>query len=699
MSKNGGMLAVSASAGTTEQYLQSLRSGQAVVACINSTNACTVSGDTTAIDELDLILKEAQIPCTKLPVDVAYHSFHMEAARGAYESALAGIPHKSNGTIPMFSSVTGKIVGAADMKPSYWIDNLVSPVDFVSSVRALLSHSEGKARGPFAHMFTEIGPHSALRSYLLDILSSTPQATDLAYTSILRRKFGGHVTALEAVGQLWAKGCEVNIDSVNGVTSTTKMLTDLPPYAWNHSREFWEESHLSRQYRMREKPRTDLLGYRVSGTPEPTWRNFLRCTENPWIREHKVQGDILYPGAGIICMALEASRELVLERSNEEIHGYELRDVSLDTALRVPDTDKGIEIMICLHPRLTGTKGSPSNSLYEFAVSSWSEQMKEWTPHARGLVSVTLSSSLSVDMQSELALENERYMRSFAENKEICEKPARSFLYDNVETIGMVYGPTFRNMIDLYSGPDASHGTIKIPDTKAIMPKNYEYPFIVHPATLDSVLHLLFPSIGGEDQALTEAVVPRSFERIFVSAKIPITPGTLLHGSSTAKKTSYTSWESSIVLSENMREPVVVMEGLVLASVGAGASQKQETRALCFGQNWHEDADLLDPAQIKQIVYKRTLKSKDDESVLDMLEYVCLVYIYRCLAWFKSEEGKKHIPQDGFWAKYVEWMHDCVAEFPPLATDQAEVELELQRCRERIVLSESGDITVQVSSR
>lgn len=475
------------------------------------------------------------------------------------------------------------------------------------------------------------------------------------------------------------------------------MLTDLPPYGWNHSREFWDESHLSRQYRMREKPRTDLLGYRVPGTPEPTWRNFLRCTENPWIREHKVQGDILYPGAGIICMALEAARELALERRNEEIHGYELRDVSLDTALRVPDTDKGIEIMICLHPRLVGTKGSPSNSLYEFTVSSWSEQMNEWTAHARGLISVTYTSSFSSDMRREIALENERYIEYFAENKRVCEKPARRFLYDDVETIGMVYGPTFRNMVDLYSGPNASYGTISVPDTKAVMPEEYEYPYIVHPATLDSALHLLFPSISGEEQALTEAVVPRSFERIFVSSRIPTAPGTRLYGSSKAKKISYTSWESSIVLSENMSEPVVIMEGLVLASVGTGTSQKHEVRALCFGQNWHEDVDLMEPSQIKQIVYKRTLKSKDDDSVLDKLEYVCLVYIYRCLAWFESVEGKRHIPQDGFWKKYVEWMHDCVAQFPPLATSKAEVEAELKICRERIVLSESGDITVQVS--
>ncbi|OLN91972.1 Lovastatin diketide synthase LovF 2 [Colletotrichum chlorophyti] len=703
VSKNGGMLAVSASAETVSEHLPSLKLGKAIIGCLNSPKACTVSGDSTAIDELQEILKEAQIPCTRLSMDVAYHSFHMEAAREKYEAALAGIPHGSS-DIPMFSSVTGTLVTPEQMNSSYWVDNLVSPVNFAGAVRSLLHHTHGKARShdrtAFASIFVELGPHSALRSYLLDTFATEDRFSDLSYATVLRRKFDGVQTALEAMGQLWAKGCVVDVNRVNEVTNDTSMLVDLPPYAWNHTRAFWDESYLSREYRLREKPRTDLLGYRIPGTPDPTWRNFLRCNENPWIREHKVQGDILYPGAGIVVMAIEAARQLAEENPTEEVFGYELRDVAIDTALRVPDTEKGIEVMIQLHPRRTGTKAGPSATLNEFSVSSWSEEIKEWTVHARGLVSVTYKSSISPAMQRELALENERYAKSFEEAKEICQKPARSFLYDTVETIGMQYGPTFRNMTELFAGPNASYGVISVPDTKAVMPKGFEYPSVVHPATLDSVLHLLFPSISGEDQSLNEAVVPFSFDRIFVSAKLSSVPGTKLHGCSTAQKTSYTTWKSSITISEDLSEPLIIMDGVSLASVGEGdAQQTQETRASCFCQSWHEDADLLEPSQIKELVYKRTLKSKDDDSVLDKLEYVCLVHIYRCLAWFESDQGKDYVPQDGFWKSYVEWMHDTIKQFPPLAANEAEVEAELDAARKRIVLSESGDITVQMVDR
>ncbi|KAL6167888.1 Highly reducing polyketide synthase alt5 [Exserohilum turcicum] len=696
--KKGGMLAVSASAESIQDQLTALKSGKAVVGCFNSTKACTITGDAAAIEELEKELEDAHISCTRLPMDVAYHSFHMESARERYEKALEGIAHESTSTIPMFSSVTGSVVSPGQLRPSYWVDNLVSPVNFVAAVQSLLNHTQGcKSPKPFANLFVELGPHSALRSYLMDIFSNDSHAAELTYVTVLRRHCDGASTALEAMGNLWTHGYPVDVNKINNLShENVNMLVDLPPYSWNH-KPYWDESHLSRQYRLRESPRTDLIGYRLPGMPEHTWRNFLRCNENPWVREHRVQGDILYPGAGMLVMAIEAAHQLAQE-TNAEVHGFELRDVSISTALRVPDTDKGIEVMTQLHNRRTGTRAAPSSTLYEFTVSSWSDETSSWSAHARGLVSVTFK-NFSKSMECELALENEAYMSSLAKAQKVCQKPARSFLYDTVEAIGMQYGPTFRNMTELYAGPNASYGIIKVPDTKSIMPKCFEFPHVVHPVTLDSVLHLLFPSISGEDQQLKEAVVPRSFDRIFVSANIPKTAGTELHGCSTAKKLSYTTWTSDITISEASKtEPVVVMEGVILASVGIAedASKRPETRASCFAQKWHVDADLLTPSQIKEIIYKRTLKSKDDDSVLDLLEFVCLVYIYGILDWFQSEEGKAHVPQDGFWKSYVEWMHDTVKQFPPLPAD---VETEMQKARQRIAFSDSGDITVQMVDR
>lgn len=99
--QKGGMLAVSASGESLQAKLDGLKTGKAIVGCLNSPKACTISGDATAVDELQEILKAEQITCTRLPMDVAYHSFHMESVREQYETALAGIPHiPSEETVP-----------------------------------------------------------------------------------------------------------------------------------------------------------------------------------------------------------------------------------------------------------------------------------------------------------------------------------------------------------------------------------------------------------------------------------------------------------------------------------------------------------------------------------------------------------------------------------------------------------------------
>ncbi|SCO76894.1 uncharacterized protein FRV6_01106 [Fusarium oxysporum] len=240
-------------------------------------------------------------------------------------------------------------------------------------------------------------------------------------------------------------------------------------------------------------------------------------------------------------------------------------------------------------------------------------------------------------MNHELALENERYAQALAQAKDNCQRPARAFLYDTVETIGMRYGPTFRNPSCLWD--------LSIPSWSTQPRSTPPFTFCFH-------------RISGEDQSLNEAVVPFSFDHIFVSAKISTVPRTRLHGYSTAQRTSYNTWKSSITISEDLSEPMIIMEGISLAS----------------------DVDLLEPLQIKDLVYKRILKSQDNESVLDRLEFVCLVYIYRCLAWFESEEGKAH-------------------EFPPLPSTEFQVTSEMESSRASIVLSKSGDVTVQMVDR
>ncbi|CAD6449080.1 ae21a851-88ca-40fd-adf8-b81d5758ff84-CDS [Sclerotinia trifoliorum] len=66
---------------------------------------------------------------------------------------------------------------------------------------------------------------------------------------------------------------------------------------------------------------------------------------------------------------------------------------------------------------------------------------------------------------------------------------------------GSLYGPSFQAVRMLKMSKLKASGSVKIPDVKSIMPSNYMQPHIVHPNTLDALLHTSLPlfsnTIGG----------------------------------------------------------------------------------------------------------------------------------------------------------------------------------------------------------
>lgn len=67
---------------------------------------------------------------------------------------------------------------------------------------------------------------------------------------------------MTTMGELWCQGADVDLARVNLADAGARMLTNLPPYPFNHSSLYWAESALTCQYRFREHPRTDHLGVR-----------------------------------------------------------------------------------------------------------------------------------------------------------------------------------------------------------------------------------------------------------------------------------------------------------------------------------------------------------------------------------------------------------------------------------------------------
>lgn len=67
----------------------------------------------------------------------------------------------------------------------------------------------------------------------------------------------------------------------------------------------------------------------------------------PWIYDHRVQSDIIYPGAGLICMVIQAINQMAVDAEINPC-GYMLEDIEILKALVVPHTPMGIEVQLAL---------------------------------------------------------------------------------------------------------------------------------------------------------------------------------------------------------------------------------------------------------------------------------------------------------------------------------------------------------------
>lgn len=387
--------------------------------------------------------------------------------------------HISSIKIGMFSSVTTELADTSLRDSSYWIHNLISPVKFSKAVSNLLESKQ-------ACVFLEIGPHSALAGPLKQICSSLSQP--FRYVSAQSRGQDSSIVFLSALGKLYQHGFTLDLSPL---FSDLKVISGLPTYPWDHSATYWSESRISKDWRSREYPQHCLLGSRnFEGSElDPQWRHILRLEDLPWLMDHKLNQDVVFPFVGYVAMAGEAIRQVTRSPLGA---AYRLRHVIAHRALLITDS---VEVATAL--RVHQLNDLEDSSWYKFTVSSYDGS--SWTKHCTGLVGI---------------LEKIRITNWVPE--ELPRRVDCSRIYNQLAHVGFVYGPEFRGLVHATASPIEEghvHGRIVNKTTQS------NSPFTLHPATIDVGLQLLLVSQArGLARNITELVVPTAIEEIEVSA-------------------------------------------------------------------------------------------------------------------------------------------------------------------------------------
>ena len=526
----GAMLSVGLGEAEVSGLIANLHSGIVSVACLNSPYNTTISGDEAAVLELEQMLNKVGVFNRKLKVDTAYHSHHMQTVAQHYLSSLGTIysqlPREG---VTFISSVTAK-ERRQDFGAAYWVENLVSKVRFCNALQEFCRMQIGESqtvRVQPTHIIVEIGPHSVLGGSVQQTISQDFDSFDYVYLPTLVRGRAAVHSVLQMVGKMFERGYPVDLSKANSLGFSglqPRHIRGLPSYPWDHTKTYWHESRLSRDYRLRQNPPHDLLGARISSsTPlEPSWRHIISADTLPWLEEHMIDGLMVYPGSAYLCMAVEALRELtLLKRLPRAISNFVLQQISFSKALVIPPAPAEIEMLINL--RIQNSVGTTWYDFRIFAVA----QDEDWHEHCSGRIMVNfVPESIQANEFSVAPIEGSIPVRDglISIMQTGCSQHLKTKnMYNKLRSNGNIYGPRFAAISELSISNDQAAGRIRIPDVQSMMPSNYQQPHVIHPTTLDAIMHAALPVYAQHHGP--SSVMPVSIQELIISSAIPSAAG------------------------------------------------------------------------------------------------------------------------------------------------------------------------------
>ncbi|SCO56459.1 fusarin C cluster-polyketide synthase/NRPS [Fusarium fujikuroi] len=627
--ETGSMIAVGLSYEEASAFCEENFAGLVDVAASNAPTSTTLSGDKASIDDAKALLDAQGTFARILKVDTAYHSHHMNPCAQPYLDKLQAARVKSlpgDESVEWYSSVLGERITASlhgeALCDEYWVENMVNPVLF-----SVASELVAEASLP-CHVALEVGPHPALKGPFNQTYKRAT-GSPLPYQGTVARNIHDVEGLSDSLGFLWSHLGKSAVDftaySQAFSPSITAMADGLPPYAWDHTQSFWRESRKSLNYRQRTQPPHPLLGARsVEDTADSMrWINYLRLDDVPWLEGHKVEGQVVYPAAGYLVMAMEAARAI---DTTKGIQLIELSDVYILSAIQLTEGSQALETVFTLQVE----RNEPTFSTASWTLSTpMSGRNDSWKCNAKGQLRVEFGCS---DDAARLPSRNKPIASLTSVNMER--------FYSALANIGLEYTGEFKQLksIDRQLGLATAHVSQVVPD----------FPAMIHPALLDGAFQSIFAAYCWPDDGSLQAPFVPTF---FRSLRIANT-GHLRHGEDLVVDSFLTNTNEREltadmdVFQSSQGQPVLQLQGLTCTSLlRPGPSNAKE---LYTKTEWEVD--------IASGIAQSDTQDQDTASDLELVD-LCERLSYFYLRELNNAVGREEVSGfDWHYRRIFEWI-------------------------------------------
>ncbi|MFD5799593.1 type I polyketide synthase, partial [Streptomyces diastatochromogenes] len=464
----GAMLSVLAPEERVAEQLAG-REHEVAIAAVNGPASTVVSGTEEAVTDLDAALTALGFRTRRLRVSHAFHSPLMEPMLEEFRRVASGLTfHRPR--IPVVSNVTGDLATTEQLtSPDYWVRHVREAVRFHDGITTL--HERGVTT------YLELGPDGVLSAMGRTCIPENAD-TEPEFVTVLRKDRTAAESLAAAVALLWTRGAD--LDWPTFFQGRTTGHLDLPTYAFQR-RRYWLSHRDSRDADAEAAglglgpAGHPLLGAAVSLAESDALvlTTRLSLDDHPWLADHALLDTALLPGTAFV--------ELVL-RAGDLAGCQVLEELTLEAPLGLPSAG-GVQVQVSVEA--ADDTGRCSFTIHSRSAGDTSEG--SWTRHGSGV----------------LARDDAGAMASGDAPAVWPPQDARPVdldgWYDTLGTKGLVYGPAFQGLKQVWRSDDSVFAEVALAAEQATEARK----FGLHPALLDAALHAL------ELGALEESPDPR----------------------------------------------------------------------------------------------------------------------------------------------------------------------------------------------
>jgi acyl transferase domain-containing protein/surfactin synthase thioesterase subunit/acyl carrier protein len=445
----------------SENEVAPLLGDGAAIAAINGPASVVVAGDEQPVLAIAAHFAALGRQTSRLTGEHPEHSPRIDAILDDLAD-IAGTLTYARPRLPIVSTLTGGPVTGEMSEPGYWVTSCRQPVRFLDGVRAL--ESAGVSR------FVQLGPDGSIPATVLSCLVGP--AGDAAVVPVLRPGRPESVAAHLAAGRLYADG--LGVDGSRLFTGREARRVPLPTYAFHRTR-YWPDVDPRALTARGNLSSTGLVGVehpvvgaaiRLADSDTVVLTGRLSTGTQPWLADHVIGTEVVFPGSGLVELAIRAGDEVGCRR---------LESLTVEAPLVLPDGDSPpVQVQVVVGaPDPTGGRS--------VSVHSRGNDAAPWVRHATGRLTPAGTAG-TADPRPELA----------AWPPVGAEPVAVDGLYDSLAAAGLAYGPAMRCLRSAWRRGEDLFAEVSLDRAARAQLRD----FGIHPAVLDAALHAIGPRAG-----------------------------------------------------------------------------------------------------------------------------------------------------------------------------------------------------------